>query len=330
MKLNYCILLLFSLISYTALAQIQTADGEKLTTEEATELLQSAGLSEESILKDFSDEICLCIDSISLSLRDEKYIKQDISNCIDKRVMPYQMGLSILTMADGADQDSMKINIYANPENSNYKDYYYTLERKVMSTCASAKDAVAINNKLAENSISDFSLAISYYDKGIEHFKNKDYEKAIELFQLAVKEDPNFAFAWDDMGLSYRYLGNYKEAIKCYEKSLEIEPTGTVPIQNMAVAYIYLEDFKNARKAYHKLSDENPEKAYGIGKTYLMEGKLEKALDYICESYLIYVELKSPYRTDAESLINLIYQEMTKQGKEKQFNAILDKHKIQY
>jgi len=43
----------------------------------------------------------------------------------------------------------------------------------------------------------------------------------------------------------------------------------------------------------------------------------------MCKAYKLYVEQKSPYRTDAEKLIQMIYAEMKKNGKEEKFNEIL-------
>jgi hypothetical protein len=40
------------------------------------------------------------------------------------------------------------------------------------------------------------------------------------------------------------------------------------------------------------------------------------------------VEQKSPYRTDAEKMINAIYAEMKKQDKENKFNEILKANHI--
>lgn len=42
----------------------------------------------------------------------------------------------------------------------------------------------------------------------------------------------------------------------------------------------------------------------------------------------MYIKQKSPYRADAEKMINNIYTEMKKQGKEKEFNKILKANNI--
>jgi hypothetical protein len=48
----------------------------------------------------------------------------------------------------------------------------------------------------------------------------------------------------------------------------------------------------------------------------------------MCKAYNLYIEQKSPYRTDAEKIINIIYSEMKKQGKENRFVEILKENNI--
>jgi len=48
----------------------------------------------------------------------------------------------------------------------------------------------------------------------------------------------------------------------------------------------------------------------------------------MCRAYTYYIAQKSPYRTDAEKIINLIYSDMKKQGKETVFDEILKKNNI--
>ena len=55
---------------------------------------------------------------------------------------------------------------------------------------------------------------------------------------------------------------------------------------------------------------------------------MEKALDNVCKAYNIYVKEKSPYRSDAEKVINMIYKEMKKDNKEEAFKKILKDNNI--
>ncbi len=316
--------------STALLAQITIDSEEELSEEEVQQIIQQLDFSPEKVLQMSNEAICKCVDSIALFGRGAQEIKKDITRCINKEVVNYQITLGLKEMINNATQDSLTITIHDNPESADYKNYYFELERNLMDNCPSAQLAVAQNNAMFENSYSDIELSQSYYNKAKEHFEAEEYEKAIKLFELTVEADPNFAFAWDDMGLTYRYLGEYDKAIECYQKSLEVEPSGTVPIQNMAVAYIFKKDYKKAIKTYEKLPEGDPERYYGISRVYGLQGNYEKALDNICKSYNIYLETQSPLRSDAEQLINNLYHSMKENGQENKFNTILKKHKIRY
>lgn len=106
-----------------------------------------------------------------------------------------------------------------------------------------------------------------------------------------------------------------------------------MPLQNLAIAYQYKKDYPKAIEAYKKLfslNRNNPEVYYGIGiiyAYYLVDNEL--ALTNLCKAYNLYIEQKSPYRTDAEKVINYIASEMKKQGKTKRFKEILKENNIQ-
>ena len=166
----------------------------------------------------------------------------------------------------------------------------------------------------------------------MDESKKENFEKAVQYFEKAVNEDPEFAFAWDNLGLNYRRLNKFDKAIVSYRKSLEIDPNGLMPLQNIAIVYQYKKEYLNAINAYEKLAQidkNNPEIFYGIGNVYATNlNDYEKGLENMCKAYNMYIEQKSPYRTDAEKIINVIYTEMKKQGKEDKFNQILKANNI--
>jgi tetratricopeptide (TPR) repeat protein len=231
---------------------------------------------------------------------------------------------------DGKKQIDISINTNENSEE--YKKYFYELERYMMSNCASVKEKIATNEKQSAKSFSDNKKAIEFYSKGMDESKKENYQKAVEYFEKAIKEDSEFAFAWDNLGLNYRKLNNFDKAIECYKKSLELDPKGLMPLQNIAIVYQYKKEYNKAIEAYSKLAEldkNNPEIYYGIGNVYATNLQdYEKGLENMCKAYNMYVYLKSPYRTDAEKMISLIYVEMKKQGKEEKFNQILKDNNI--
>ncbi len=153
----------------------------------------------------------------------------------------------------------------------------------------------------------------------------KCYEKAVEI-------DPEFAFAWDNIGISYRRLGDYDKALDAYNKSLAIDSTGLMPLQNIAIVYRFKKEYHKAIAAFDRLGTldkDNPEIYFGKGQIYTAYlNDHENGLDNMCKAYNLYIQQKSPYRTDAEKIIQAIYAEMKKEGKQERFYEILKQHNI--
>ena len=64
----------------------------------------------------------------------------------------------------------------------------------------------------------------AYRKKGDELTRSKDFEKAIQFYQLATKENPTAAKSWNNMGVAYVNLYLYKKALLYFDKALEIDP----------------------------------------------------------------------------------------------------------
>ena len=294
--------------------------------------------SKDTLLKELAEGGCKCIDSIDIYNKEKSKVSQEISKCISKQTGPYQMISKLVDVGDLKENAKVKngkkdveITFNTNENSAEYKKYYYELERYMMANCASLKEKLASNEKQSEKSFSDNKAATEFYSLGLKEANKENYEKAAEYFEKAVKEDPEFAFAWDNLGINYRRLNNYDKAIYAYQQSLKVDPFGVMPLQNIAVAYVYKKEYTKAIEAYERLAeldDKNPEIYYGIGVVYtnnLMD--YEKGLDNMCKAYNLYIEQKSPYRSDAEQVISVLYSEMKKQGKEKEFYKILkDNH----
>lgn len=296
-------------------------------------------LINKGLLKELADNACKCIDSISVYNKKKVEITEEISKCIDDQTGAYQVGSKLMNIdslekyaeeKDGKKQINISINM--NKESDDYKEYYFEMERYLMANCKSVIEKIATNEKQNGKSFSSNKESVELYSKGLDEAKKGNCENAITYYKQALIIDPEFAFAWDNMGVCYRRLDNYDKAIEAYQKSLEIDPKGIMPLQNIAIVYQYKKEYYKAIEAYQKLSDidkNNPEIYYGIGNiyaTFLMD--FEKGLSNMCKAYNLYIEQKSPYRSDAEKIIGAIYTEMKKQGKEERFTEILKENNI--
>lgn len=295
---------------------------------------KNATLNSEELLKELSNEACLCIDSIPTKDVRTKIIASKISRCIDNTVGAYQIGLSLKNIDLSGNDKNKQLNFNLNTDKNSpeYKENYSTIEKYLMANCGALKETLATNDVLNEKSISKNEKAMKAYHLGIAASRKENDKEAIEYYKEAIALDPEFAFAYDNMGLSYRKLNDIDNAIIAYQKSLAIDPDGAMPLQNIAVAYQYKKEFYKAIEAYKKLAEldsKNPEIYYGIGNVYAFNlNDQENGLDNLCKAYNIYTEMKSPYRTDAGTLIQRIYANLKKEGKEDKFFEILKNNNI--
>jgi tetratricopeptide (TPR) repeat protein len=307
-----------------------TIDGKPLNDEQKKMVKEA--FTKKRILSETAVSCCTCIDSISISDKDAKENAIEIRKCIDKEVVAYQSSLKLLETVDLKEGDKVTISIYTNPESAIYKQYYYEIEKQLMDSCQSIKNVVGRNNKEGERSVSTNSAAIKEYNRGNEYLRKDDYKNALPFYERAVLFDPNFAFAWDNIGVCSRRVGNFDRALEAYEMSLKLDPKGMTALQNIPLVYVSKKRYKKAIDSYENLAaldGNNPEVYYGIGKIYfenLMEN--EKALDNMCKAYNLYIAQNSPYRTDAEKIIQRIYSKLKSEGKEAIFDKILEANNI--
>lgn len=287
----------------------------------------------DTLLVELSQAPCECISSIKTANKKPTEVSDEISKCIDKAVGPYQMGASLKNALkdsgtiDANGKRNVSIGISFDKNSATYKKYYYIIERYLMENCDALKAKITQQNLRSDRSYSSDEAAMKDYNRGQDASQKEDYDKAIKFYRKALARDSIFAFAWDNLGLCLRKLGRYDEALVAYQKSLDIDSNGVMPLQNMAVVYNYKKQYEDAIKVYERLTAKdstNPESYYGIGQ--IAAGQLhdyEKGLDNMCKAYNLYTRQKSPYRTDAEKMIQAIYSEMKNAGKEERFFEIL-------
>lgn len=299
-------------------------------------------LSIEKMTQELGDNACECVEKIETYNKKKEDINAEVNKCISEKTSALQLGIKLLgidlsdekSKKDKDEKKTVEITVNVDENSEEFKKSYYELERYMMENCEALKQIVKVSDKQSAKSLTDNEIAMDLYNKGVQETEKKNYKKAINYYEKALKEDPSFVFAWDNLGLNYRLINNYDKAIECYERSLQLDPKGQMPLQNIAVAYQYKKEYQKALDAYKRLSvldRNNPEIYYGIGLIYATSLiDFELSLENICKAYNLYVEQKSPYRTDAEKLINALYVEMKKQGKEKKFKEILKENKISF
>lgn len=291
-----------------------------------------------TIEKEVTKNACECVNKINENeLMSRKHFYVEINKCIDEQVLIFQLsdklGSGKIAEKKSNKEDTVNIKIDTNKNSADYLNYYRTIEDNLLEECKDFKNRIAASEIGMENEIpSKNEKALDFYNKGNNEVRNNNWEKAAEYYKKATNEDPDFTFAWDNLGVNMRRLNRYEDAIAAYEKSLSIDPYGKMPLQNIAVVYIYSGKYEKAKESYEKFAKVYPdyvEPIYGLANLYIAHLKdYEKGLDYACKAFISYIESNSPYRSDAEQLIKIAYQELKKQGKEHRFDEILKENNI--
>ncbi|UOU97902.1 tetratricopeptide repeat protein [Chryseobacterium daecheongense] len=292
----------------------------------------------DTAIKGAAEKSCKCLDSIDANNKSKEARNLEISSCINNRVLVYMLSKSISESSkkieDGRNKGKkVEISLNSNPDSEDYKQAYYDIETYMMNNCSRLRDLVTAAESHTDQ-MSKNEEALDFYEKAINASEKENWNEAIQNYKLALEKDPKFIYAWDNLGICYRRIGEYDNAHNAYQKSLEIDPKGKMPLQNIAITYVYKKEYQKAIDAYLAFDNIYPGDAevyYGIGQVYFSYLKeSEKALDYMCKAYIIYNKQKSAYRTDAETILSLIYKDMKEKGQLERFKEIMKNNKINF
>jgi len=106
---------------------------------------------------------------------------------------------------------------------------------------------------------------------GMAAFKEGRLDKAIEHYQLALKDKPRSAVVYNLLGMAYRFSYNKKPSpelkdkeIAAFEKSIEIDPKFAVALVNLGSTHYYMGDKVKAAEQFKqtlKIMPNHPQAA---------------------------------------------------------------------
>lgn len=97
---------------------------------------------------------------------------------------------------------------------------------------------------------SDRQRAQQANDRGLQLYREKQYDEAAAQFAEALKLRPDFAQAANNLGFVYYRQQRYAEAARWLENTLKIDPSRAVAYINLGDAYFNAGDKPKARQAY--------------------------------------------------------------------------------
>ncbi|UPT66819.1 MAG: tetratricopeptide repeat protein [Sphingobacteriales bacterium JAD_PAG50586_3] len=78
--------------------------------------------------------------------------------------------------------------------------------------------------------------AEGYLTKGLNYHTQKQYTKAIDMYNKSLEVNPNYALAYNNLCSAYNDLGQFSKAIPFGEKAVKLEPTNQLFKNNLEVA----------------------------------------------------------------------------------------------
>lgn len=125
---------------------------------------------------------------------------------------------------------------------------------------------------------------LAWQQLGKQLYKTKDYESAVNAFDMAIVIDEFFLGAYVEKGKSLEKCKRYEEAIRTYSELLKIEESSAFVYTRIGYCYDQLQMNKQALFYYLKAVHEDPlyERSWVyITDLYIRFNKLDKALHFI-------------------------------------------------
>ena len=98
--------------------------------------------------------------------------------------------------------------------------------------------------------VSARQLAQRANDRGLQLYKEKQYEAAETQFTEALKLRPDFALAANNLGFVFYKQEKYKEAARWFENAIRMDPSRAIAYLNLGDAQVRAGENEKGKKAY--------------------------------------------------------------------------------
>ena len=126
-------------------------------------------------------------------------------------------------------------------------------------------------------------MDINYFKAALSHHSKGNWNKALEIYQHILKEDPENYAVLQNYGPLLAQLREYKLAKNIFEKCLKIKPNDSLLIYNYGKFFHDQKIYEKAIEYYNKSFEINPKNAmskYNIGNIYFAQKKFNSAIEY--------------------------------------------------
>ena len=143
----------------------------------------------------------------------------------------------------------------------------------------------------------NFSKAIDCYNEALKLDSNyapalnglgwvyqskHEYDKAVEHFNRALAIDGNYASSWNGLGYASNYKGEYDKAIEYCQRAIDSDPNYAAPWNNLGYAYNHSGNSRRAIDCYYKATELDSQDSApwsNLGNVYASLGNNDKAIE---------------------------------------------------
>ncbi len=102
------------------------------------------------------------------------------------------------------------------------------------------------------------NLAISYNNRGLAHYHEGIYERAIQDYDAAIRLDPAYAIAYNNRCWIYGLKHRPNDALRDCNQSLRLSPDDPATLDSRALAYWLLGERDTARQDLERAREIDP------------------------------------------------------------------------
>ncbi|MDR9402715.1 MAG: tetratricopeptide repeat protein [Halothece sp. Uz-M2-17] len=116
--------------------------------------------------------------------------------------------------------------------------------------------------------------------RGNEYYDQRDFEKAIQYYNKAIRRDKNNSIPYNNRGNARRSQGDLEAAIEDYTTAISLNPNYTLAYSNRGMAYIAQENLEAAIADYTQaitLDSKNAKAYYYRGYAYYQKRNIQAA-----------------------------------------------------
>jgi lipoprotein NlpI len=109
--------------------------------------------------------------------------------------------------------------------------------------------------------LSGGALAITLNNRANAYQNKRDYDRAIQDYDQAIRLDPDSALTRNNRGSAYQHKGDYERALQDYDQAIRLDATFAVAFNNRGRAHHFKENYAQAIRDYDQAIELDPDYA---------------------------------------------------------------------